>query len=59
MFGGKTPRERDYIAAVALLFKDVETVDQRDTLVRLGCHRAQGYLLARPEPTERFATRLR
>jgi EAL domain-containing protein (putative c-di-GMP-specific phosphodiesterase class I) len=36
----------------------VETAEQRDALVRLGCHRAQGYLLARPEPTEVFAARL-
>jgi diguanylate cyclase (GGDEF)-like protein/PAS domain S-box-containing protein len=36
----------------------VETVEQRDALVALGCHRAQGFLLARPEPTARFASRL-
>ena len=36
----------------------VETVEQRDALVALGCFRAQGYLLGRPEPTEQFAARL-
>lgn len=36
----------------------VETVEQRDALVALGCHRAQGFLLGRPEPTEQFAARL-
>jgi diguanylate cyclase (GGDEF)-like protein/PAS domain S-box-containing protein len=36
----------------------VETVEQRDALVRLGCYRAQGFLLARPEPTDAFAARL-
>ena len=36
----------------------VETVEQRDALVALGCHRAQGFLLARPESTDEFAERL-
>ena len=36
----------------------IETVEQRDALVALGCHRGQGYLLGRPEPTPVFAARL-
>jgi len=36
----------------------VETVEQRDALVALGCIRAQGFLLARPEPVATFAARL-
>ncbi len=30
----------------------VETVEQRDALIELGCKRAQGYLFARPMPAE-------
>ena len=36
----------------------VETVEQRDALLALGCRRAQGFLLARPEPMADFAARL-
>lgn len=36
----------------------VETESQRDALVELGCTRAQGYLLARPEPAAVFAHRV-
>ncbi|MEO6628682.1 MAG: GGDEF and EAL domain-containing protein [Aquihabitans sp.] len=36
----------------------VETESQRDALVELGCTRAQGYLLARPEPASTFALRV-
>jgi len=32
----------------------VETMADLETLVRLGCRRAQGYLLARPMPPEQF-----
>jgi diguanylate cyclase (GGDEF)-like protein/PAS domain S-box-containing protein len=36
----------------------VETEPQRDALVALGCRRAQGYLLSRPEPAADFSRRL-
>jgi diguanylate cyclase (GGDEF)-like protein len=36
----------------------VETEAQRDALVALGCRRAQGYLLSRPEPAAAFEQRL-
>jgi diguanylate cyclase (GGDEF)-like protein/PAS domain S-box-containing protein len=36
----------------------VETPEQRDALVALGCTHAQGFLLARPEPVEAFARRV-
>jgi diguanylate cyclase (GGDEF)-like protein/PAS domain S-box-containing protein len=36
----------------------VETQPQRDALVALGCHRAQGFLLSRPEPAADFERRL-
>jgi diguanylate cyclase (GGDEF)-like protein len=32
----------------------VETVEQRDRLIELGCERAQGFLFARPSPAEAF-----
>ena len=37
----------------------VETEEQRRALVELGCHRAQGYLLARPEAADVFSERVR
>ena len=36
----------------------VETEAQRDVLVELGCHRAQGFLLSRPEPAGALTERL-
>jgi diguanylate cyclase (GGDEF)-like protein/PAS domain S-box-containing protein len=36
----------------------VETAGQRECLLDLGCHLAQGYLLSRPEPVADFAARL-
>jgi EAL domain-containing protein (putative c-di-GMP-specific phosphodiesterase class I) len=36
----------------------VESQVQLDELVRLGCRRAQGYLLGRPEPASAFERRL-
>lgn len=36
----------------------IETPMQRDALVALGCRRAQGYLLSRPESAEAFGRRL-
>lgn len=35
----------------------VETAEQRDALVELGCNRAQGFLLSRPEPAGEFVAR--
>ena len=34
----------------------IETVDQLETLVRLGCGHGQGYLLARPAPPDHIAS---
>lgn len=62
-----SPSDRAIVQAVVQLAaaleisctaEGVETVEQRDALVALGCHRAQGFLLGRPEPTEQFASRL-
>lgn len=36
----------------------VETQEQADVLLRLGCHRAQGYFFGRPAPAEDLRTRL-
>ena len=33
-----------------LVAEGVETEEQRDHLLRMGCHHAQGYLYARPLP---------
>ena len=43
---------------VTVTAEGVETVAQRDALVAIGCTRAQGFLLSRPEPIEDFARRL-
>jgi EAL domain-containing protein (putative c-di-GMP-specific phosphodiesterase class I) len=43
---------------VTVTAEGVETEAQREALIDLGCHRAQGYLLARPEPAATFATRV-
>lgn len=37
----------------------VETEEQRQALIELGCYRAQGYLLARPEAADVFSERVR
>ena len=41
------------------LAEGVETEAARDILERLGCHEGQGYLFARPMPTNEFADYLR
>jgi len=40
---------------VDVVAEGVETDEQLDELKRLGCRRAQGYLLARPMPAEAVA----
>ncbi|MDR6215437.1 EAL domain-containing protein [Paracidovorax wautersii] len=42
-----------------VLAEGVETQAQADWLRARGCHMAQGYLFARPEPLERFRSRMR
>jgi diguanylate cyclase (GGDEF)-like protein/PAS domain S-box-containing protein len=44
--------------AIDVTAEGVETEAQRDALIELGCTRAQGFLLARPESAEDFAARL-
>ena len=39
-----------------VMAEGVETREERDFLVELGCERMQGYLFGRPVPTEEFAT---
>jgi len=34
----------------------VETIEERDFLAELGCHRMQGYLFGRPVPADEFAS---
>jgi len=41
--------------AVMLIAEGVETEDERQTLLRLGVHVGQGYLLGRPAPAEDVA----
>jgi len=43
---------------LSLTAEGVEDDAQSDELLRLGCHRAQGYRLSRPEPAAGFAARL-
>ena len=45
-------------AAAALQAEGVETEEQLAVLRKLGCPRAQGYLLSRPLPVEQFAALL-
>jgi diguanylate cyclase (GGDEF)-like protein len=61
------PRDRAIVSAVTQLAREigisataegVETPEQRDVLVELGCERAQGFLLSRPEPVEQFRRHL-
>jgi EAL domain-containing protein (putative c-di-GMP-specific phosphodiesterase class I) len=40
---------------MAVIAEGVETAEQRDELVRLGCRQAQGYLFARPMAPARLA----
>lgn len=44
---------------LAVIAEGVETLQQRDALLALGCANFQGYLYARPEPLAAFEARLR
>ena len=55
----RAPLKRDIVAAlvemaqrsgIVVVAEGIETVDERDTLVDLGCDLLQGYLFARPGP---------
>jgi EAL domain-containing protein (putative c-di-GMP-specific phosphodiesterase class I) len=35
-----------------VLAEGVETIEQQEALLDMGCHRAQGYLFSRPVPAE-------
>ncbi|WP_439859837.1 EAL domain-containing protein [Pseudomonas sp. MBLB4136] len=39
---------------LAVIAEGVETVEQRDALLQLGCHRFQGYLYGAPRPVEQL-----
>ena len=39
-----------------IVAEGVETTAAATTLLRLGCHRAQGFLLSRPLPSDQMAT---
>jgi len=61
------PDDRAIVAAVVelstllgieVVAEGVETTEQRDALLELGCRRAQGFLLSRPEPADAFAARI-
>jgi EAL domain-containing protein (putative c-di-GMP-specific phosphodiesterase class I) len=43
---------------ITVTAEGVETEGQRDALLDLGCRRAQGFLLARPEPADDFSARV-
>ena len=43
---------------IEVITEGVETREQADFLMKLGCHRAQGYLYDRPMPKEEFESRL-
>ena len=45
-------------AGIRTVAEGVETEDQLEVLRKLGCPRAQGYLLSRPLPVEQFAALL-
>jgi diguanylate cyclase (GGDEF)-like protein/PAS domain S-box-containing protein len=64
---GRDPDDTAIVAAIMGLAgalglevtaEGVETERQLEELRRLGCHRIQGFLLARPEPAEAVAARL-
>jgi len=42
-----------------VMAEGVETREERDLLVELGCERMQGYLFGRPVPAEEFERMLR
>ncbi len=44
---------------LTVIAEGIETPDITDTLVELGCHRGQGYLISRPVPSERLDDLLR
>ncbi len=43
---------------ITVTAEGVETEQQRDALLALGCRRAQGFLYSRPEPEADFAARV-
>jgi diguanylate cyclase (GGDEF)-like protein len=44
--------------SLSVIAEGVETEEQRECLVQLGCHSFQGYLFSRPVPVEEFETLL-
>ena len=44
--------EISHVMGMSALTEGVETIDQRDLLIRLGCDHFQGYLFARPMPRQ-------
>jgi EAL domain-containing protein (putative c-di-GMP-specific phosphodiesterase class I) len=40
--------------SLSVIAEGVETEEQREFLVRLGCHAFQGYLFSRPLPLDDF-----
>ena len=64
---GQDPRDRHVIEAIAgmalalnlmVVAEGVETREQLEFVADLGCHVAQGYLIAAPQPAEAFFTLL-
>jgi EAL domain-containing protein (putative c-di-GMP-specific phosphodiesterase class I) len=43
---------------MSVLAEGVETAEQGDFLLKLGCEAAQGYLYGAPEPADRVVKRL-
>jgi EAL domain-containing protein (putative c-di-GMP-specific phosphodiesterase class I) len=61
---GTTPADTSLVRAIVRMAdalglpvtaEGIETVDQLETLVEIGCAHGQGYLLARPAPPEEIA----